>query len=174
MGMPLPADLVPLLTAAGGDWPDADEDALQASAEQWHGVAGLLRERSVEVDSAIRLLRDRTAHPDSLAVAGPSHQLADGALAAEAIALALASTAAVVLELKAVTLAELGMLAARLAAPAAGEALAERAAATAVTGVALRRARTRAAEIVDGTVVRVLGAAETRLRAAQASPPRRP
>lgn len=168
MGLLLPAELAPLLTAAGGGWPEADEDLLHASAEQWHGFADRLRERAGEVDSALRQLRDGTADPDRPVVAeragGPAGPLTDGALAAEAIAFALAGTARVVLELKAVTVAQLGLLAARLAAAVPDGALAEWVTATAMTGAALRQAGTRAAEVLDGAVVRVLTAAENRLR----------
>ncbi|HSV66340.1 MAG TPA: hypothetical protein VLJ59_10605 [Mycobacteriales bacterium] len=178
MGLDLPAGLDPLLAGVRASWPAIDEDALHAAAQHWHTIAAALRERGTAAGAAIRDVVAGQAGQDVHALAehwagGPASQLDDAALAAEAIGAALQTTAAVVLELKAMTIAQLGILAARLCRPAstpdALTTLADRAAALAATRTSLRLAGRSAHEVLDGPLVRVLGAAEHTLRTALAA-----
>jgi hypothetical protein len=174
MALPLPGLLAGGLAGqAGVDpvWPEADEDALQAAALRWMGLAGELRAAAAGSAAAVSRLVAAHAGSDVEAFAarwagGPERHLADAALAAEGLAAGLATMAAVVLELKAFVVGQLAVLAARLAGqdgmhPAA--ALAEQAAAVAATRAALRRARASAIAVIENGVVPVLQAAESRL-----------
>ena len=175
MALPLPTQLAAGLAgqAGGADpvWPEADEDALQAAALRWVGLAAELR--AAATGSAAAVSRLLAAHAggdlDAFAVqwaGGPARHLADTALAAEGLAAGLATMAAVVLELKAFVVAQLAALAARLAGQGGthpGAALAAQAAAVAATGAALRRAWASATGVIENGVVPVLRAAEARL-----------
>jgi len=156
-------------------WPEADEDALQAAALRWLGLAAELR--AAAAGSAAEIGRLLATHAggdlDTFAARwadGPARQLADAALAAEGLAAGLATMAAVVLELKAFVVGQLATLAARLAglehAEPRAAAIAAQAAAVAATGAALRQAWANATGVVENGVVPVLRAAEARLPAA--------
>jgi hypothetical protein len=156
-------------------WPEADEDALQAAALRWLGLAAELR--AAATGSAAEIGRLLAAHSggdlDAFAARwadGPARQLVDTALAAEGLAAGLATMAAVVLELKAFVVGRLAVLAARLAglehAEPRAAAIAAQAAAVAATGAALRQAWANATGVIENGVVPVLRAAEARLPAA--------
>ncbi|MBI3687100.1 MAG: hypothetical protein HY241_07115 [Actinobacteria bacterium] len=167
MPVDLPSGLRPLLAATGLTWPDADEDALHEGAGCWRKLAATLAAHAPEVERVVRSAGDGADPIRAPATARVTGPLAECARAAETIGYALDTLAAAVLDLKATTTAQLGLLAAGVSAPGWGAA--DRAAATAATGAAVRDAKRRVEALVDGELRAILAAAGARLDRARAA-----
>ena len=125
MTMQLPSELTWALSMIGIDWPDADEDKLEAMGQAWLTYANTLRQLVDEVDKhaqgvwtgnkgdAIAAFQTSWTGADS-----PSTNLREGADAAALIAAGLATSAGIVTTFKLLVIAEVASFAATCAAAA--------------------------------------------------------
>jgi hypothetical protein len=118
MTLELPPELREALSLVGFDWPDADEDKLNAMGEAWSSFAGTLKGLITEAEGQAKAVWDgnKGLPIDAFQKAwtGPEAPLAnlrDAAEAAAQIALALSTAAKIVLALKGKVILELAAFA---------------------------------------------------------------